>query len=315
MRVSTPKFLQGLIPLFCVFGAEAVTFSDVQHITISNRCPTSIPLYINGKSSGRLSPGTAITKAFDKDWHGQIYTSLNGGLPSGKNATRAGFFGSSGYYYVLQDPDYFNVGVSITPRIRHKDGFCTVASCDTANCGTAFSSPPGSFPVLSHIPPALPLHSCHISKPKYTVTFCPSRAIPSGQDAVRLHPNGNTNKCLEVRGGVFTNGSPVQIYDCNKSAAQNWIIKHGDQTTVQVAGTNFCLDAGSDPKDLVGMKIWQCFKGLSAQSWSYTPDSLIRLSNTEQCLDLTGGKTNNANQVQTYRCNERNTNQLWTTSH
>lgn len=26
-----------------------------------------------------------------------------------------------------------------------------------------------------------------------------------------IHPNGNANKCVEVRGGVFANGTPVQV--------------------------------------------------------------------------------------------------------
>ena len=33
-------------------------------------------------------------------------------------------------------------------------------------------------------------------------------------------------------------------YDCNGTNAQKWIINR-DTTSVQVAGTNYCLDAGS----------------------------------------------------------------------
>ena len=32
-------------------------------------------------------------------------------------------------------------------------------------------------------------------------------------------------------------------YDCNGTGAQNWVIGSGT-TSVQVAGTNYCLDAG-----------------------------------------------------------------------
>ena len=28
----------------------------------------------------------------------------------------------------------------------------------------------------------------------------------------QLHPNGNTSKCLDVVGGVFANGTPVDMY-------------------------------------------------------------------------------------------------------
>lgn len=36
----------------------------------------------------------------------------------------------------------------------------------------------------------------------------------------------------------------VYSYDCNGTNAQKWLIDRGN-TKVQVAGTNFCLDAGS----------------------------------------------------------------------
>ncbi|KAG6838598.1 hypothetical protein C0991_010374, partial [Blastosporella zonata] len=91
-----------------------------------------------------------------------------------------------------------------------------------------------------------------------------------------IHPNGDTTKCLDVRGGIFENGTPVQIYDCNGSAAQMWNISPGN-TTVQVHVARYCLDAGSSPASGVGMKIWECFDGLPAQTWYYTDDKRIAL--------------------------------------
>ena len=78
-----------------------------------------------------------------------------------------------------------------------------------------------------------------------------------------LNPNFNNNKCLDVRGDVLANGTPVQMYvsegywqtthlthsisyDCNGTPAQNWTVTSTTGSTkVQLAGTNFCLDAGS----------------------------------------------------------------------
>jgi hypothetical protein len=99
--------------------------------------------------------------------------------------------------------------------------------------------------------------------------FCPSGNFPpppppSGRN---LNPNLNFNKCLDVRGGVFANGTPVQMlvllnssfsshilntfhsYDCNGTGAQKWVINRGN-TKVRVNGTNFCLDAGPSPSSL-----------------------------------------------------------------
>ncbi len=36
----------------------------------------------------------------------------------------------------------------------------------------------------------------------------------------------------------------LRRYDCNGSAAQNWALSKGD-ANLRLAGTNFCLDAGT----------------------------------------------------------------------
>ncbi|KAL1663665.1 carbohydrate-binding module family 13 protein [Schizophyllum commune] len=132
---------------------------------------------------------------------------------------------------------------------------------------------------------------------------------PSGDGQV-LHPNGNTGKCLDVQGNVQANGTPVEIYDCNGTGAQKWVLSRG-HTSVRLAGTNYCLDAGTNIGNEVGMKIWQCYDGLAQQTWYYTDDNRIAVENKGQCLDLTGGRLDNGNQVQTWTCTDGNTNQIW----
>jgi hypothetical protein len=85
---------------------------------------------------------------------------------------------------------------------------------------------------------------------------------PSGSGRP-LHHNGDTSKCVDVKGAVFANGTPVEMsvfslslgpllrltfyvysFDCNGSNAQKWVYNDGN-TKVQLAGTNFCLDATS----------------------------------------------------------------------
>ncbi|KIJ36191.1 carbohydrate-binding module family 13 protein [Sphaerobolus stellatus SS14] len=133
---------------------------------------------------------------------------------------------------------------------------------------------------------------------------------PSGS-SVTIHPNGNTNKCLDVQGATFADGTPVQIFDCNGTGAQKWVINSGT-TSVQVSGTNFCLDAGSSPANGVQMKIWTCYSGVAQQTWTYSNNKLA-LSVQSQCLDLTNGDLTNGNVLQTWQCSAGNTNQIWTT--
>ncbi|KAG9222080.1 hypothetical protein CCMSSC00406_0009309 [Pleurotus cornucopiae] len=78
---------------------------------------------------------------------------------------------------------------------------------------------------------------------------------------------------------------------------------------VQLAGTNFCLDAGSSPANGVGMKIWECFDNLPAQQWFLKADDRIALENQGLCLDLTNGNVTNGNQVQTWQCTDNDINQ------
>ncbi|KAF9447226.1 carbohydrate-binding module family 13 protein [Macrolepiota fuliginosa MF-IS2] len=96
-------------------------------------------------------------------------------------------------------------------------------------------------------------------------------------------------KCLDVRGAQLQNGTPVQIFDCNRSNAQDWEFRNHGTTSIRLRNTSFCLDAGSHPANGVKMKIWQCFNNLPAQTWRFTPDSHVVLQNTALCLDLTNG--------------------------
>ncbi|KAF7436058.1 hypothetical protein PC9H_002884 [Pleurotus ostreatus] len=138
----------------------------------------------------------------------------------------------------------------------------------------------------------------------------PSALAAPAQVSWRIHPAVNTNKCLNLRGNVRANGTAVDIFDCNLTTAQNWVIAPGS-TKVQLEGTNFCLDAGSTPANGIGMKIWQCFDDLPAQQWFLTDDDRIALENQGFCLDLTEGSVVNGNQVQIWRCTDNDINQAW----
>ncbi|KAF9446432.1 carbohydrate-binding module family 13 protein, partial [Macrolepiota fuliginosa MF-IS2] len=125
-----------------------------------------------------------------------------------------------------------------------------------------------------------------------------------------IHPGYDGTKCLDVRGSRFVDGTPVEIYDCNGTNAQNWVIQPGT-TRVKVAGQNFCLDAGADPLDGTKMKIWTCYPDLPAQTWYYTDDKRIALKHQGQCLDLTDGSSKDYNVMQVWKCTNGNMNQIW----
>lgn len=139
---------------------------------------------------------------------------------------------------------------------------------------------------------------------------------PPTSEGVQIHPNGNTGKCLDVGASTPSNGSPVDVYDCSsaRSQQQSWTLARGS-TQVQLAGTNFCLDATSGkPGDGQKMKIWQCYEGLAAQTWYYTDDNRIAVQDSGKCLDVTDGSTSNGNVMQVWSCSSGNNNQVWTTT-
>jgi hypothetical protein len=289
-----------------------------QTYTVKNNCPTAIEWYIVEGSQGNLAKGAQSVKTGLGPDAGFFWTTANGGGPANIGA-RAGFYfePSYWYYYIVRDqnPASFNVGISITPDKPVNNGFCTVATCNTGDCSTAYNSPPVFH---SPIPPPAnapaqnpPVYQCKDPSTNFLITFCPTGAWPGTSVGVPLNPNNNPNKCLDVRGAIFANGTPVQIYDCNGTNAQKWVIRQGSGQ-VRVAGTNFCLDAGSSPANGVGMKIWQCYNNLPAQTWYYTLDRRIALEGKGLCLDLTNGQLWNSNVMQTWRCTDNNNNQVWT---
>lgn len=75
--------------------ASASITSATRIITILNRCPSAIPLYINGQSQGDPLPARtgATNRTYEDTWQGLIYTTAGGGESNGAASTRAGFYG------------------------------------------------------------------------------------------------------------------------------------------------------------------------------------------------------------------------------
>ncbi|TFK18778.1 ricin B-like lectin [Coprinopsis marcescibilis] len=305
----------GLLALNNILTARAD-----REFTISNSCPDPIPVYINGESQGVIEPGQDINRTVADDWTGLIFTNFRapGGI-SGLGTTRAGFVNQAGYYYLVKDPSNFNVGVAVLPYedvgILQNNGFCTRLSCSSPLCANAFAESLAQFPVpIPNVPPESPLFEC--STTGYNVQFCPSGTYPRVDGTGRLHPNGNAGKCMTARldttGGRAINGTLVQISDCDDSPSQSWSLTPGS-TSVRLAGTQFCLDAGSIPEDYTPLKVWLCIENLPAQGWIYTPQSQLILQSAGLCTDLANGEIWNGNSVRTRPCTTTG-RQIWTIS-
>ena len=90
--------------------------------------------------------------------------------------------------------------------------------------------------------------------------------------------------CATVQ-GAYANGTPVNLAKCTNAGNQKFYEFQGG--AIQLAGTNFCLDAGVNPSNGVQMKIWQCYFGLSQQNWNFLDGGLIQTANSEsKCLHI-----------------------------
>ncbi len=110
---------------------------------------------------------------------------------------------------------------------------------------------------------------------------------------------GVGNKCLDNNAAKIVNGNKIQLYDCNKTAAQNWTIP-GDGT-LRIQG--YCLDVpGASKKQETVVQLYQC-NGTVAQKWTINSNGSIVNPNSGLCLDDKYASTANGNPIWMYACN------------
>ncbi|MBT2421827.1 RICIN domain-containing protein [Streptomyces sp. ISL-22] len=117
-----------------------------------------------------------------------------------------------------------------------------------------------------------------------------------------------SDRCLDVPNAGQTDGTNLQIWDCNGGTNQQWTLTDSNQLTVY---GNKCLDvpghataAGTRPV------IWSCNGGTN-QQWRVNADGTIVAVESGLCLDVSGGATANGTAVQLWNCHG-GSNQKWT---
>ncbi|GAA4819203.1 hypothetical protein GCM10023220_60150 [Streptomyces ziwulingensis] len=109
---------------------------------------------------------------------------------------------------------------------------------------------------------------------------------------------GLAGTCVDVAGGGSANGTPVQLYDCNGSAAQQWTV--GADGTVRALGK--CLDvvAGSVANG-AKLQLWDC-TGAANQRWTVTAARDLVNPASDKCADATGSSSANGTRLQLWSC-------------
>ncbi|HEY0699884.1 MAG TPA: RICIN domain-containing protein, partial [Micromonospora sp.] len=126
--------------------------------------------------------------------------------------------------------------------------------------------------------------------------------------AVRTGPIvGLAGKCLDVRGAATADGTQIQIYTCNGTAAQQWTVT--PNSTIRALGK--CLDvSGGGTADGTKIQLWTC-NGSGAQNWSAQPDGTVVNPQSGKCLDVSGNDPTDSTPVHLWTCHT-GANQKWT---
>ncbi|MCX5064023.1 MULTISPECIES: RICIN domain-containing protein [unclassified Streptomyces] len=134
-----------------------------------------------------------------------------------------------------------------------------------------------------------------------------SVSVTTGDTASGAAIRGLGGKCVDVAGANPANGTPVQLYDCNGSAAQQWTA--GSDGTLRALGK--CLDVtGNGTADGATAQLWDCTGGPN-QKWTVTGAHDIVNPQADKCLDVTGSSSANGTRLQLWTCTG-GANQKWT---
>ncbi|MEV4433616.1 ricin-type beta-trefoil lectin domain protein [Streptomyces sp. NPDC049555] len=112
---------------------------------------------------------------------------------------------------------------------------------------------------------------------------------------------GLGGKCLDVKGAKPDNGTQIQLYTCNNTVAQSWIL--AQDGSIRALGK--CLST-----DGTNTTLSDC-KGTATQRWTVNTKGQIAHTASGKVLDVTGGSTANGTKIQLTTPNT-NKRQLWT---
>ncbi|MET7424011.1 ricin-type beta-trefoil lectin domain protein [Dactylosporangium sp. NPDC005555] len=106
--------------------------------------------------------------------------------------------------------------------------------------------------------------------------------------------------CLDVRSSNSANGTPVQLWTCNGTGAQQWTYVEAG-STLRAFGK--CLDIpGGSTANGAKLQIWDC-NSTGAQVFIRRTDSTYYNPASNKCLDDPNGSTTPGIQMQIWDCN------------
>jgi hypothetical protein len=106
--------------------------------------------------------------------------------------------------------------------------------------------------------------------------------------------------CLDVRGGQTANRTPLQLFDCNRTASQRFEFT-ADDNLLSTLTDGLCIEAaGGNSTDGTPVQVFEC-NGTLSQEWN--------ISANERCLRADGQNLRDA--VRLAACDKSDWNQHW----
>ena len=136
-----------------------------------------------------------------------------------------------------------------------------------------------------------------------------------GQGAIKL-VSKQSGKCFDVNAAGTADGTQIQLWDCNGTGAQAFLLKDVGNGQYNLVNTNSnkCVDvSGSGTADGTKIQIWTC-NGTNAQRFYFTDmgSGNYRLANvnSNKCADVAGAGTANGTVIHQWGCHNGD-NQRW----
>ncbi|CAM5300876.1 ThuA domain-containing protein [Streptomyces atroolivaceus] len=117
---------------------------------------------------------------------------------------------------------------------------------------------------------------------------------------------GIGGKCVDVANGASADGTQIQLWTCNQSAAQKWTV--ATDQTLRALGK--CLDiSGGGTADGTKIQLYGC-NNTAAQKWVPQADGTLRNPQSGKCLDAAGVSSTDGTKLHLWTCLSA-VNQKW----
>jgi chitinase len=118
---------------------------------------------------------------------------------------------------------------------------------------------------------------------------------------------GYGGKCVDIASAATANGTAIQLYDCNGTAAQTWTVASDGS----IKGLGKCLDVtAAGTANGTTIQLYDC-NGTGAQQWAKGTNNTLVNPASGRCLDATGPSSANGTRLQIWDCSGA-ANQQWT---